>query len=365
MSIARLLDMGVAVLVACVAATTLFARPQLSRRPGRGTPHSGSRCNSDHDAPHLATFKWKAFLALQGAEVISVDVQNRRLNNSFKLTKVGVKDVKKPVRVKRPGRDLTLTTTFDIFVDLPASQKGSHLSRNLEIVTEVVEDSIKAPIDGLEYLTERIALELLDRHPYASQSEVWARSEYFLERSGPAGRKSLEPFQISAKAWAVRGEPAKTGKAIGVSIVGMTACPCAMETVRDELLGGYGKIPEGLPTITHNQRNITSVMIDVPPKQDVEADELINIAESCVSAPTFEILKRPEEGLLVKAAHENPKFVEDVVREVLAKVVERFSSFPDDVKVSVRSESEESIHKHNAFAERFTTLGELRKKTEE
>jgi GTP cyclohydrolase-4 len=293
---------------------------------------------------------------------IPADVQNRKIRHSFKLTKVGVKDVRKPVRIRRAGKSLTLTAAFDIFVDLPASQKGSHLSRNLEIVAEIVNESVKSPMPGLEFAAEKIAVELLNRHSYATQSEVWARAEYFLERTGPGGRKSLEPYELVAKAWAHRDRPMKVCKAIGVKVIGMTACPCAMETIRGDLEHEYGNIPEHLPTITHNQRNITSLMVDAPPGKDVEADELIDIVESSVSSPTFEILKRPEEGMLVRHAHENPRFVEDVVREVLAKVVGRFKALPGEVKVSVRSESEESIHKHNAFAERVTTLAELRRK---
>jgi GTP cyclohydrolase-4 len=293
---------------------------------------------------------------------IPADVQNRRIENSFRLTKVGVRDVKKPVRIRRNGRALTLTATFDIFVDLPASQKGSHLSRNLEIVAEIIDESVRSPMPGLEFLTEKIAAELLNRHSYATQSEAWARAEYFLERIGPGGQKSLEPYELIAKAWAHRNQPMRVSKAIGVRVIGMTACPCAMETVRSELEESYGKMPEHLPTITHNQRNITSLMVDAPSGHDVEADDLIDIVESSVSSPTFEILKRPEEGMVVKLAHENPRFVEDVVREVLARVVERFKSLPGSARVSVRSESEESIHKHNAFAERVTTLEELRGK---
>jgi len=303
-------------------------------------------------------------LGFGGGNVITADVQNKKIENSFKITKVGVKDVKKPVRVKRAGRVVTLTATFDVFVDLPAFQKGSHLSRNLEILTDIVDKSVRSPIPGLEYLAEKIAVELLNRHTYATQSEVWARSEYFLERAGPNGRKSLEPYQLIAKAWAGRGKPQKIGKAVGVTVVGMTACPCAMETVRSVLEKSYGKFPKKMPTITHNQRNLTTLMIDVPSKHEIEADELIDIIESSVSSPTYEILKRPEEGMLVKTAHENPKFVEDVVRDVLAIVVKKYKSLPDDVKISVRSESQESIHKHNALAERVTTLRELRMKEE-
>ena len=73
------------------------------------------------------------------------------------------------------------------------------------------------------------------------------------------------------------------------------------------------------------------------------------------------MLKRRDEGELVLKAHENPKFVEDVVRDILASVLKRYGNLPDDTIVIARSESEESIHKHNAFAERVTTLGELKK----
>ena len=72
-------------------------------------------------------------------------------------------------------------------------------------------------------------------------------------------------------------------------------------------------------------------------------------------------MKRDDEALVTLKAHENPKFVEDVVRDILGRILERYPNLPDSVVVTVRSESEESIHKHNAYAERVTTLGELRK----
>jgi GTP cyclohydrolase-4 len=112
--------------------------------------------------------------------------------------------------------------------------------------------------------------------------------------------------------------------------------------------------------ITHNQRNITTLMIEVPGHVEVEADDLISIVEGSLSSPTYGILKREDEAKVVLDAHRNPKFVEDVVRDILGKLLERYADMPDSVHVTVRSESEESIHKHNAFAERVTTLGELR-----
>ena len=112
----------------------------------------------------------------------------------------------------------------------------------------------------------------------------------------------------------------------------------------------------------HNQRNIGTLMIEIPSDDhSVDADDLIRIVEDSFSSPTFSILKRKDEAELVLNAHKKPKFVEDVVRDMLGHILRRYPDFPDDVVVIARSESEESIHKHNAFAERVTTLGELRK----
>ena len=94
---------------------------------------------------------------------------------------------------------------------------------------------------------------------------------------------------------------------------------------------------------------------------DVEADDLIEIIELSQSSPTFEILKRSDEGRVVLDAHENPKFVEDVVRDILHHIIQRYPDLHGETKIKVRSISEESIHKHNALAERITTLEELRR----
>ncbi len=270
---------------------------------------------------------------------------------------MGVTGVKKPVQVHRDGRDTCLTCEIDVFVDLPSTQRGSHLSRNLEVIAEIVEQGVARPIKGLEVLAADICRKLLERHDYATYAEVRLSADYFLERSLPTGRRSNESYKLIASATHKRGNGLM--KMIGVQVVGMTACPCAMETV-DELQGSTLKKEGCLPTITHNQRNVTTAMLEVPEEFDVEADDLIEIVESSFSSPTFEILKRTEEAHVVITAHRNPKFVEDVVRDNLAAILNRYPLLPDDTVVTVRSESEESIHKHNAMAERVTTLGELR-----
>ncbi|MDD4307942.1 MAG: GTP cyclohydrolase MptA [Thermoplasmata archaeon] len=283
------------------------------------------------------------------------DVQNQLLKGSFKLTRVGVRDVKKPVVVRRPGRDVTLIVTFDLFVDLPAQLKGSHMSRNLEVLSRIIDDAVREQVSSLEDLGVLICQELLSRHEYATCSEVLMSSDYFLERGMGNGTTSLERYILKASATSVRGGATK--KSIGVEVTGMTACPCAMEEVRSL----RGVSPEDTSaSITHNQRNITSVRLEVPMELQLEADTLIEIVEKCLSSPTYEILKRADEARVVMNAHANPKFVEDVVRDVLSEILIKFRDLPDDVKVSVKSESYESIHKHNAYAERDTTMGELR-----
>ena len=249
---------------------------------------------------------------------------------------------------------ISLIVKMDLFVDLPAAQKGSHMSRNLELVAEIIDRTTSAPVRDLETFCAKTAKLLLKKHDYATRSEIRAEADYFLERTYPSGSKGLEPYKLVAEARAK--DTGEIRKLIGIKAIGMTACPCAMEIIR--ALGNY---KENVVPPSHNQRNITTVMIEVPSDDtSVDANDLINIAEKAFSSPTFSILKRREEGQLVYDAHTNPKFVEDVVRDILSAILEKYHHLPDDTLVVVRSESEESIHKHNAYAERVTRLGELK-----
>jgi GTP cyclohydrolase-4 len=285
------------------------------------------------------------------------DVQSRFSPAHFKLTRVGVTGVKKLVSIQRPNKTsvLPLTVTLDLFVDLPPTQKGSHMSRNLELVSEIIDENLKTPVPDLESFCEKTAALLLLRHEYATFSEVKAEADYFLDVTYPTGQKGSEPYKLIAEARAKSN--GELSKLIGVKVIGMTACPCAMEVIRKIEAAG-----KHCPAPTHNQRNIGTLMIEVPKGTHlVDADNLIAIVEQSFSSPTYSILKRKEEAELVLKAHKKPRFVEDVVREMLSAVLQKYTHLPDEVMVIARSESEESIHKHNAFAERVTTLGELRK----
>ena len=291
------------------------------------------------------------------------DIQDRKIQDSFMLTRVGITGLKKPITVHRHGHNVELVADIDAFVDLPATQKGSHMSRNVEVITDMIESSVMGKTPSLEELGADICENLLRRHEYASYAEVHISADYFLERKTASGKRTVEAYKLLARSTARKSGDHR--RMIGVEVSGMTACPCAMETAKHILEKEFPrKLPrhEKVPTITHNQRNRTQLLLEVPRRTIVEADDLIEIVESSLSSPSFGILKREDEARVVIEAHRNPKFVEDVVREILAKILDKYGHLPDDVHITVRSESEESIHKHNAFAERVTTLGDLRRR---
>ncbi len=289
---------------------------------------------------------------------LKCDLQYGKGEASYRLSRVGVKNVRKPILVKREGPGSTLNNVLschiDIYVDLPADQKGSHMSRNVEVLNEVMESSINKPITGLEDVAGDICRKLMVRHEYAQRAEVSIWAEYFRPSKTPMGKDTYEVYKLMAGG--VIDRDGGLMKRIGVEVVGMTACPCGQQTVT-EMLEYNGEIP----AMTHNQRNVSSIMVTHPDGMSLEADDLIDIVEDSFSSPTFELLKRPDEGQVIINAHSNTKFVEDVVRGILERFVKKYTDLPDSVYVDVISDSEESIHKHDAYAEREDTLGNLRK----
>jgi GTP cyclohydrolase IV len=283
------------------------------------------------------------------------------------LRRVGVSGIQKPVAVQRPERVVTLTTTFRVSVDLPATRKGSDLSRNAELLAEIVDNTATRPVQSLESACVAIARELLHRHSYASEAEVEASAAYFLPRGISERHVSLEDYTLvaGARAWRENGDQYRISKSVGAEAVGMTACPCAMETCREALAEEYPLLKDpslaDLPMITHNQRNRTRLLLDMPPEVEVEADRLLDVIEAAQSSPTYAILKRGDEAKLVLNAHRHPKFVEDVLRDLLSRVGAGFPSLPESVVVHADTLSEESIHKYNVSASHTLSLGELRR----
>jgi GTP cyclohydrolase IV len=290
-------------------------------------------------------------------------VQARAAPRAIHLTRVGVKGVRKPVTVHRPGQRATVVSArFDLFVDLPKTQKGTHMSRNLEALADILDDEVvgrESP--ALENLCRRLAERLLEKHAYAMHAQVEAEADLYLPRQGPGGKASLEHYRLLAQAEAQRGpggEVASTRR-VGVRVTGMTACPCAMETARHKMVEAGHRPDADIPFITHNQRNQVTLVLDLPGEADVEARELVDLCEQSLSAPTFELLKRGDEGDLVIQAHGHPRFVEDVVREALHRTAAHLARLGPGTRVFASSEAEESIHKHNAYAERTATFAEV------
>ncbi len=286
------------------------------------------------------------------------DVQSENPTNTYRLDRVGLTNVVRPIKVYR-GRTITLVPTFRVFVDLPPYRKGSDLSRDIEALEDVVEGEVEGRSKGIEYVAELIVERLLQRHPYADYAEAQLTADYFLERKNPKGRKTTEKYIIQGIAKKKNGS--KAIRYIGVTATGISVCPSAMKTV-STLVGRETDAP---PFISHNQRNDVTILISVPEDMDIEVDKLIDIAEASMSAPTYELLKREEEGMLVLQAHQNPKFVEDVVRDAVKLLIKEFENVPDSTQVEVRSESYETIHKHNAYAEKKGTFGEFRQELSE
>ncbi len=285
----------------------------------------------------------------------------------FELHKVGVSGIRKPLTVRRPDRVVTLTTVFEVAVDLPSTRKGSDLSRNAILLAEIVDETVVRPVPSLESACVAIARALLERHPYAQTASVDATAEYFLRRGIAEERKSFEDYTLLGAARSQRDgtkTAASVTKSIGAEAVGMTACPCAMETAREALAEEFPRLrdPElqALPMVTHNQRNRTRLIFDLPDGAEVEADDLIETIEASQSSPTYAILKRGDEAKMVIQAHRHPKFVEDVLRDLLRRVATQFPRLPDSTFVRARTVSEESIHKYNVVAEHQASLGELR-----
>lgn len=291
------------------------------------------------------------------------------LHGSLMLRQVGITRIRKPLSVQRADRVIVLTTEFSVSVDLPATRKGSDLSRNAELLAEIVDRTIMRPVSSLESACSDIARALLERHAYASDARVSAEAEYFLPRGISEDRRSLEDFRLFADAQAERRTDGSVSvvRGIGAEAVGMTACPCAMETCRDRLSAEFPALrtPEmsDLPMITHNQRNRTRLSFELDRDPSPEADDIVDAIEAAQSSPTYAILKRGDEAQLVLNAHRHPKFVEDVIRDLLASVPSRFPGLSDDVRVRAETVSEESIHKYNVVASHETTYGELRAHT--
>ena len=286
---------------------------------------------------------------------------------------MGVTGVKKLLQLERTNkRPIILLPTFDAFVDLPSDQKGVHMSRNPEAISEVLETVSKdSPVD-VESLCAKIVEKMMTKHEYAKRVEISMTTDFMFMKESPVTKnKTQEMAQLKAKAVGIRDDNDNISirKSIGAEVIGMTVCPCAQESVKEsdknkllEFLDEETtqKVLDTVTFASHNQRGVGTLLIEVPEDKVVKAEDLIEIIEKSMSSPVCELLKRPDENATVMNAHRKPVFVEDCVRNMMEQIVSKYSDFPDDTLITARQENQESIHRHNAFAEKVTTLGELK-----
>ncbi|WP_458455387.1 GTP cyclohydrolase MptA [Methanobrevibacter sp.] len=301
------------------------------------------------------------------------DTQDDTPNVPIKLTRVGVTGVKKLLQLDRTNkRPIILLPTFDAFVDLPSDQKGVHMSRNPEAISEVLETVAEDSTVDVESLCAKIVEKMMTKHEYAKRVEITMTTDFMFMKESPVTKNNTQEMaQLKAKAIGFRDENGniEIRKSIGAELIGMTVCPCAQESVREsdkikllEFLDEKTtqKVLDTVTFASHNQRGVGTLLIEVPKDKSVKAEDLIDIIETSMSSPVCELLKRPDENATVINAHRKPVFVEDCVRNMMEKIAKKYSDFPEDTLITARQENQESIHRHNAFAEKVTTLGELK-----
>jgi len=287
------------------------------------------------------------------------------------INRAGVSSVKRIVRLKVGGRETAFNGVFSMVADLAPDKAGVHMSRFSELLEEALLDVLERAQGAarIDDVVAQIAREIVDSQK-AERADVKLQAEFGLERWTPvSGKRGEETYALAAIAHADRDG---VRRVVGVEVEGMTACPCAQLMVREHSLrelvdagfteGEANRALDALPVATHNQRGRGGILIGTAAGRDaaIEAEDLVEIVENSMSSETYDLLKRPDEFFIVNKAHHNPKFVEDVVRGILARALDVYADFPDSSFVSASQVNYESIHKHDAFAEAFGTFAELR-----
>ncbi|NIO36530.1 hypothetical protein GTO27_02380 [Candidatus Bathyarchaeota archaeon] len=247
------------------------------------------------------------------------DIQNEKPVNEIQLEKVGVEGLKKYVIIKRPNRDYHVIVNINSYITLPSNLRGAHMSRFVESVEEIPKEA-----GSLEDLSEQISQNAFHKHGYHCFTQVFGELPY--ERTRPSGETENSVAQMFA--WF---STESNQKMVGVSVNGVLACPCSKELCHG---------------LTHNQRGTLTVEIDIS-KDNIELLDVIDICNQSFSSQTFSLLKRREEKEVVEKIHREPKFVEDVVRQCVQLLKEKYPKRHCKVKCV----SYESIHDHNVCSE--------------
>ena len=248
------------------------------------------------------------------------DVQARADTRRIPIDKVGIKGIRHPVRVRdRSGGEQHTIATIDMFVTLPHDFKGTHMSRFVEILND---HEYEITVESFRVMLKEMA-ELLE----AKSGYIQMSFPYFVNKAAPvSGVQSLMDYQVT-----LTGTVDESGTVMRVKVVVpvTSLCPCS------KAISDYG---------AHNQRS--HVTVEAKTETFVWVEELIDVVESEASCELYGLLKRPDEKYVTERAYDNPKFVEDMVRDV----AQRLNQDERILGYVVESENFESIHNHSAYA---------------
>jgi len=247
------------------------------------------------------------------------DVQLTHDTRNIPISKVGVKDISYPIVVMDKNRSFQNTIArINMYVDLPHHFKGTHMSRFVEILNKYRED---IALDKMETILATMKQKL-----GASNAHMELEFPYFVEKEAPVSKaKSLMEYSCTFSA----SLSDEFDFVLGIKVPVTSLCPCSRE------LSAYG---------AHNQRSIMTVQVRY--NEFIWIEDLIELIEECGSSPVYSLLKREDEKFVTERAYENPRFVEDMVREATVRLL----ALDKVTWFSVEAENFESIHKHSAYA---------------
>ncbi|MEP6909381.1 MAG: GTP cyclohydrolase MptA [Actinomycetota bacterium] len=304
------------------------------------------------------------------SRLLEDDVQASAPEVPIGLSRVGVTGASKSIRIKFGDYEKQIAADIECTVDLDPAQKGAHMSRFPELFEEAIEEVVIGEAFLVEVLAEHIASHVVERQQ-ALRAEVRIAARYPIERTTPVtGLPTQEMVSLIGIA-AASSEGVR--RVVGVEAAGINACPCAQGLVRGHaserlLEAGFAendvdRILELVPIATHNQRGRGTLYVGTQSR--VDAEQLVTIVESSMSAPVYELLKRPDELFIVENAHLQPRFVEDSVRLALKGALDAHPALDDADFLFSRQVNLETIHTHDVLAERYGTVGELRGELEQ
>ena len=248
------------------------------------------------------------------------DVQGTEDKRHLDIDQVGIKSIKHPIIVKdRSGGAQHTVANFNMYVHLPHNFKGTHMSRFVEILNE---NQKAISVESFEKILREMLVRLESK-----SCDLEMTFPYFINKAAPvSGVKSLLDYEVSFIGQIIDGKFINTTKVI-VPVTSL--CPCSKK------ISDYG---------AHNQRS--HVTVTVQTNDFVWVEDIIEIIENQASSELFGLLKRPDEKYVTEKAYDNPKFVEDMVRDIAKEL-------KDNDKINnfiVESENFESIHNHSAYA---------------